>query len=65
MSSPAGAVPPPPAEPRGKSGKKICCSCPVTKAARDSCVVAKGEEHCRVEVDAHKVCLREEGFVVK
>ena len=46
----------------GKSGKKICCSCPETKRARDECVVQHGEEHCKVQIEAHKACLRAEGF---
>ncbi len=49
----------------GKSGKKICCSCPETKRIRDACVVEKGQEHCAAEIEAHKVCLRSEGFVVE
>lgn len=49
----------------GKSGKKICCSCPETKKARDLCIVSKGEEHCADLIEAHKKCLREEGFTVK
>jgi cytochrome c oxidase assembly protein subunit 17 len=46
--------------------KKICCACPETKAARDACVVSKGEEdkECRQLIEAHKVCLRAEGFNV-
>eukprot|EP01039_Chlorochromonas_danica_P010788 gene10787-11988_t len=48
----------------GKSGKKICCSCPDTKKARDECVVKNGEDLCKKEIEAHKVCLREEGFIV-
>lgn len=48
----------------GKSGKKICCSCPETKKIRDECVVGKGEENCQKEIEAHKVCLRAEGFNV-
>ena len=46
--------------------KKICCACPETKAARDACVVNKGEEdkECRKLIEAHKVCLRAEGFNV-
>lgn len=50
-----------------KSGKKICCCCPETKKARDECVLMKGEEHddCLKLIEAHKVCLREEGFTVK
>ncbi|CAM9457295.1 unnamed protein product, partial [Phaeothamnion confervicola] len=49
----------------GKSGKKICCSCPDTKKVRDECVVMKGEENCQAEIEAHKICLRAEGFTVK
>ena len=52
------------APPVGKSGKKICCSCPDTKKARDECVVSKGEEQCADLIEAHKVCLRNEGFKV-
>jgi len=50
-----------------KTGKKICCCCPDTKQLRDECVVFKGEEHsdCVKLIEAHKVCLREEGFDVK
>ena len=48
----------------GKSGKKICCSCPETKQVRDECVVTKGEENCQDVIEAHKACLREEGFRV-
>ncbi|EWM25988.1 cytochrome c oxidase copper chaperone [Nannochloropsis gaditana] len=46
----------------GKSGKKICCSCPDTKKIRDECVVNKGEEACADAIEAHKACLRAEGF---
>jgi cytochrome c oxidase assembly protein subunit 17 len=35
-----------------------------TKKVRDACVVTKGEEFCKSEIDAHKACLREEGFSV-
>ena len=44
--------------------KKICCACPETKAARDACVVSNGEEHaeCKKLIEAHKKCLRSEGF---
>lgn len=50
-----------------KSGKKICCCCPETKKARDECVVFKGEEDpdCVRLIEAHKQCLRSEGFDVK
>jgi len=50
-----------------KSGKKICCCCPNTKQPRDECIVFKGEEHpdCVKLIEAHKACLRSEGFDVK
>jgi cytochrome c oxidase assembly protein subunit 17 len=44
--------------------KKICCACPQTKQTRDECVVQNGEEACAVLIEAHKVCLRAEGFDV-
>ena len=49
-----------------KSGKKICCCCPETKTARDECVVFKGDEDpiCQKLIEAHKACLRSEGFTV-
>ena len=48
----------------GKSGKKICCSCPDTKQARDECIVTHGEDKCSQYINAHKACLRLEGFTV-
>lgn len=48
----------------GKSGKKICCSCPDTRKVRDECVVLNGEEKCAKYIEAHKKCLRLEGFKV-
>ncbi|KAH7484668.1 hypothetical protein KRP22_005830 [Phytophthora ramorum] len=49
----------------GKSGKKICCSCPTTKQARDLCIVTNGEDKCKDIIEAHKTCLRSEGFRIK
>ncbi|KAG3200552.1 hypothetical protein PC128_g4529 [Phytophthora cactorum] len=49
----------------GKSGKKICCSCPTTKQARDLCIVNNGEDKCKDIIEAHKACLRSEGFTIK
>ena len=49
----------------GKSGKKICCSCPQTKTRRDECIAAKGIDACAELIEAHKKCLRAEGFDVK
>ena len=57
-----GAVPVAPVT--GKSGKKICCSCPDTKQLRDDCVVKNGPEKCEEYIEAHKACLRAEGFIV-
>eukprot|EP00339_Tiarina_fusa_P012241 CAMPEP_0117031386 /NCGR_PEP_ID=MMETSP0472-20121206/22567_1 /TAXON_ID=693140 ORGANISM="Tiarina fusus, Strain LIS" /NCGR_SAMPLE_ID=MMETSP0472 /ASSEMBLY_ACC=CAM_ASM_000603 /LENGTH=71 /DNA_ID=CAMNT_0004739705 /DNA_START=62 /DNA_END=277 /DNA_ORIENTATION=+ len=50
-----------------KTGKPICCCCPETKKARDECVVFKGEDdpECQKFIEAHKACLRDEGFDVK
>ena len=48
----------------GKSGKRICCSCPDTKQKRDECVVTNGESKCAAEIEAHKQCLRADGFTV-
>jgi cytochrome c oxidase assembly protein subunit 17 len=49
----------------GKSGKKICCSCPETKQKRDECIVMNGEDKCQDVIEAHKICLRAEGFDIK
>ena len=43
---------------------KICCACPETRTVRDNCVVEQGEENCADKIEAHKVCLRAEGFKV-
>jgi cytochrome c oxidase assembly protein subunit 17 len=48
-----------------KTGKPICCCCPDTKLARDECMVQHGEEGCAALIEAHKQCLRAEGFDVK
>lgn len=48
----------------GKSGAKICCSCPDTKEARDLCILQYGEDKCKKYIEAHKQCLRAEGFTV-
>lgn len=47
-----------------KLKKKICCACPDTKQARDDCIIQNGEDACAALVEAHKVCLRSEGFNV-
>lgn len=48
----------------GKSGKRICCSCPETRKVRDSCVVLEGEEKCKEAIENHNKCLRAEGFKI-
>eukprot|EP00189_Rhodosorus_marinus_P006565 CAMPEP_0113955584 /NCGR_PEP_ID=MMETSP0011_2-20120614/1442_1 /TAXON_ID=101924 /ORGANISM="Rhodosorus marinus" /LENGTH=64 /DNA_ID=CAMNT_0000965345 /DNA_START=224 /DNA_END=418 /DNA_ORIENTATION=- /assembly_acc=CAM_ASM_000156 len=45
--------------------KKICCVCPETRTKRDECMVEHGEEACYMFIEAHKNCLRKEGFDVK
>ncbi|XVF70213.1 hypothetical protein PTKIN_Ptkin11bG0142400 [Pterospermum kingtungense] len=44
--------------------KKICCACPETKKLRDECIVEHGEEACAKWIEAHRMCLRAEGFSV-
>ncbi|XP_073392168.1 uncharacterized protein [Physcomitrium patens] len=44
--------------------KKICCACPETKKLRDDCIVEHGENACAKWIEAHKQCLRREGFNV-
>ncbi|EIE23182.1 cytochrome C oxidase copper chaperone, partial [Coccomyxa subellipsoidea C-169] len=46
--------------------KKICCACPDTKRERDDCVARYGPEsdRCQKLIEAHKQCLRAEGFNV-
>ncbi|KAK9674455.1 hypothetical protein RND81_12G233700 [Saponaria officinalis] len=47
-----------------KPKKKICCACPDTKKLRDECIVEHGENACTKWIEAHKQCLRAEGFNV-
>lgn len=58
QDTPATEVPPP------QKKKKICCACPESKKKRDECIVLNGEEACKMFIDAHKACLRREGFNV-
>jgi len=41
---------------------KACCACPETKRVRDQCIVERGEENCTKLIEAHKQCMREQGF---
>ncbi|XP_073027508.1 cytochrome c oxidase copper chaperone 2-like [Primulina eburnea] len=50
--------------PDSKPKKKICCACPDTKKLRDECVVEHGESACEKWIEAHRKCLRAEGFKV-
>ncbi|KXZ46283.1 hypothetical protein GPECTOR_45g153 [Gonium pectorale] len=65
LPSPSPAPPGVPIGPDGKP-KKICCTCPDTKKLRDTCIAERGEEHayCQALIEAHKACLRVEGFKV-
>ncbi|KAI5662568.1 hypothetical protein M9H77_21891 [Catharanthus roseus] len=47
-----------------KPKKKICCACPETKKLRDECIVEHGESACEKFIEAHRKCLRAEGFKV-
>ncbi|OIW11537.1 hypothetical protein TanjilG_26903 [Lupinus angustifolius] len=47
-----------------KPKKKICCACPDTKRLRDECIVEHGEAACTKWIEAHRLCLRAEGFNV-
>nr|DAD42650.1 TPA_asm: hypothetical protein HUJ06_000880 [Nelumbo nucifera] len=47
-----------------KPKKKICCACPNTKKLRDECIVEHGEAACTKWIEAHRACLRAEGFNV-
>ncbi|KAM0942745.1 putative cytochrome c oxidase copper chaperone, cysteine alpha-hairpin motif superfamily [Dioscorea sansibarensis] len=49
---------------QSKPKKKICCACPDTKKLRDECIVMHGEVACTKWIEAHKRCLRAEGFNV-
>lgn len=53
-----------PAVPDSKPKKKICCACPDTKKLRDECIVEHGESACEKWIEAHRKCLRAEGFNV-
>ncbi|XP_009626764.1 cytochrome c oxidase copper chaperone 2-like isoform X2 [Nicotiana tomentosiformis] len=52
------------AVPDSKPKKKICCACPDTKKLRDECIVEHGESACEKWIEAHRKCLRAEGFNV-
>ena len=60
--APAALSEAPVEEPKPKC--KICCACPETKKLRDECIVNNGEEQCGELIEAHKQCLRAEGFKV-
>ncbi|KAK8949875.1 hypothetical protein KSP40_PGU016814 [Platanthera guangdongensis] len=53
-----------PSGPSPKPKKKICCACPETKRLRDECIVEHEESACTKWIEAHKLCLRSEGFNV-
>ena len=43
---------------------KACCACPETKRVRDQCIIEHGEENCTELIEAHKKCMRDQGFKV-
>lgn len=43
---------------------KPCCACPLTKKARDKCIMLNGEEKCGTFIEAHNECLISKGFKV-
>ncbi|KIY97507.1 Cytochrome c oxidase copper chaperone [Monoraphidium neglectum] len=66
VAAPAAAVASAAPADDAKPKKKICCACPDTKRLRDECIALRGEEHayCAALIEAHKACLRLEGFNV-
>ncbi|XP_053951027.1 cytochrome c oxidase copper chaperone [Anastrepha ludens] len=58
VNSVTGAAPQPAEKPKCKA----CCACPDTKKARDACIVERGEENCTSLIEAHKQCMRAQGF---
>ena len=65
MSTTPEEAPAVPLEEEKKPTCKICCACPDTRKVRDDCVIFKDEEGCADEIEAHKRCLRAEGFKVR
>ncbi|XP_073811535.1 cytochrome c oxidase copper chaperone-like [Musca autumnalis] len=57
-SSTVGTVETPAAKPKYKA----CCACPETKKVRDQCIMKSGEAKCGDLIEAHKKCMREQGF---
>ncbi len=49
-----------------KDEKKLrpCCACPETRKARDECILENGELNCSKLIEAHKECLRQQGFKI-
>jgi len=64
MSSESDSASVPTAESTPAPPKRICCACPETRKPRDECVTHHGEENCTQFIEAHKACLRAEGFNV-
>lgn len=49
-------------EDQEKSKLKPCCACPITRKARDMCIVERGEEECTELIKAHRDCMIKLGF---
>lgn len=59
------AARPPPSPRRRRRALPTARARAETKKPRDACVISKGEEFCRDEIEAHKACLRADGFDVR
>ena len=62
---PRRAARPPPSPRRRRRALPTARARAETKKPRDACVISKGEEFCRDEIEAHKACLRADGFDVR
>jgi len=55
---------PTPMDKDAKDIPKPCCACPETKKARDECVVYQGQENCSAQIEAHRACMKQYGYIV-
>lgn len=46
----------------GKSKRKPCCVCKMSKRLRDNCIRNNDEDVCIDFIKAHKLCLQAKGF---
>jgi len=62
LQTPAEETTPEGEKPKPKC--KACCACPETRKIRDECIFEFGEEKCLALIEAHKQCLRDQGFKI-